>query len=233
MFVIPYDVGPYRLTPATFHLQRTAYLCYFPEEAELVRDACGTGSQDLQPGGKDLGAPFFFVSNNAYGSARKISGGVEGDAADVERWLAAWEPAIVAEYLPRLRLPLPSYDDLALRFEEIRPYLETVSKRPNLNGLIYCARKYNRDGVRDFPSSQWANRFPIVSDSIESREAGVRLYYDWLRKTPPLLLRLYQLRGALLGCWCAPRLCHTMPLAVLANHYLEYVETPETAGDEQ
>jgi hypothetical protein len=39
----------------------------------------------------------------------------------------------------------------------------------------------------------------------------------WLRENAALFAALDELRGLVLGCWCAPRACHGDVLARLAN----------------
>lgn len=52
----------------------------------------------------------------------------------------------------------------------------------------------------------WGNPFTIGRDG--SREDVIRRYRDWILGQPELLVRLEELRGKVLGCWCRPRACH-------------------------
>ncbi|HEX5157649.1 MAG TPA: DUF4326 domain-containing protein [Ktedonobacterales bacterium] len=62
----------------------------------------------------------------------------------------------------------------------------------------------------------------------QSRGRHRSAYREWLLKTPALLERLPELRGKVLGCWCAPKggivgnlhgeTCHGEVLAWLADH---------------
>lgn len=61
----------------------------------------------------------------------------------------------------------------------------------------------------------WGNPFVIGRDG--DRETVIRRYEAWLLKQPHLLARLPELRGKVLGCWCAPQPCHGDVLVRLAN----------------
>lgn len=63
--------------------------------------------------------------------------------------------------------------------------------------------------------SKWGNKFVIGKDG--SREEVVAKYEEWLRQQPELMAALPELKGRVLGCWCAPQLCHGDVLARLAN----------------
>ena len=42
-------------------------------------------------------------------------------------------------------------------------------------------------------------------------------YRAWLLANPELLEKLPELKGKVLGCWCAPEACHGDILSELAN----------------
>ncbi len=68
--------------------------------------------------------------------------------------------------------------------------------------------------------SRWGNQFVIGEDG--TREEVVLLYKVWLRQwlhdRPDHLEELKrELRGKILGCWCAPLPCHGDVLAEIAN----------------
>lgn len=62
--------------------------------------------------------------------------------------------------------------------------------------------------------SKWGNSFVI---GILSREDVIAAYERWILKQPELLNSLDELRGKVLGCWCAPQACHGDVLVRLAN----------------
>lgn len=63
--------------------------------------------------------------------------------------------------------------------------------------------------------SDWGN--PFVEGRDGTRAEVVARYEEHLRSTPELLARLPDLRGLVLGCWCAPLACHADVLVRLAN----------------
>ncbi len=65
--------------------------------------------------------------------------------------------------------------------------------------------------------SEWGNPFVLTHES--QREAVLDQYRQWLfTQRPDLVERAkVELRGKVLGCWCAPRSCHADVLAEIAN----------------
>jgi hypothetical protein len=63
--------------------------------------------------------------------------------------------------------------------------------------------------------SKWGNPFEIGRDG--TREEVVRKYRLWILEQSDLLGDLHELRGKVLGCWCAPKFCHGDVLDLLAN----------------
>lgn len=69
---------------------------------------------------------------------------------------------------------------------------------------VYCGRP-----------SKWGNPFVIGKDG--TRDEVISKYQEWIKTQPDLLAALPELRGKVLGCWCAPQACHCDVLADLAN----------------
>lgn len=63
--------------------------------------------------------------------------------------------------------------------------------------------------------SKWGN--PFVVGTHGARGECIALYERWLRENDALFAALDELRGLVLGCWCAPRACHGDLLLRLAN----------------
>lgn len=62
----------------------------------------------------------------------------------------------------------------------------------------------------------WGNPFVVGRDG--NREEVIDLYRAWLFERPWLIDRARrELRGKVLGCWCAPLPCHADVLAEYAN----------------
>ena len=63
--------------------------------------------------------------------------------------------------------------------------------------------------------SKWGNPFVIGKDG--DREEVIAKYCDYIGSRPDLLAAVVELRGKVLGCWCAPKACHGDVLAELAD----------------
>lgn len=63
--------------------------------------------------------------------------------------------------------------------------------------------------------SPFGNPFLLGRDG--DRDAVCDAFATYLPTRPDLVRRLPELRGKLLGCWCAPARCHADTLAQLAN----------------
>jgi len=63
--------------------------------------------------------------------------------------------------------------------------------------------------------SKWGNPYRVGVDG--TREEVIAKYRAWLLKQPKLMAVLPELRGEVLGCWCAPEACHGDVLAEMAN----------------
>lgn len=71
--------------------------------------------------------------------------------------------------------------------------------------------------------SKWGNPFSHLSGTlakfrVSSREEAVKRYEEYLLSRPDLVAAAKrELRGKVLGCWCAPKPCHGDVLARIAN----------------
>jgi len=63
--------------------------------------------------------------------------------------------------------------------------------------------------------SKWGNPFEIGRDG--DRETVISKYREWLLTQSVLLAALPELKGKVLGCWCAPKACHGDVLSEMAN----------------
>lgn len=81
---------------------------------------------------------------------------------------------------------------------------------------IYIGRAMPKYGLT---ASPWANPFRIGRDG--TREEVVAKFEAYLLRSPGLMEHLPELRGRVLGCWCAPLSCHG---DVLARHAAETTE---------
>jgi hypothetical protein len=69
---------------------------------------------------------------------------------------------------------------------------------------VYCGRP-----------SIWGNPFEIGKDG--TRKEVIAKFKKYLLANEELVDKLPELRGKILGCWCAPKACHCDVLADLAN----------------
>lgn len=70
--------------------------------------------------------------------------------------------------------------------------------------------------------SRWGNPFSHVTPRREfrvaSRAEAIDRFEQWLLSQPDLVARVKrELRGKVLGCWCAPLRCHGEVLYRIAN----------------
>ena len=79
--------------------------------------------------------------------------------------------------------------------------------------VVHCKRQ--RFDVYIGRPSKWGNPFVIGKDG--SRDEVIKKYEAWLGTQPNLLVALPELRGKVLGCWCAPQACHGDVLVRLAG----------------
>ena len=88
---------------------------------------------------------------------------------------------------------------------------------------VHCKRErhhvYVGRNPKWLPPSKWGNRFVVGVHG--TREECVALHRadlrERLREEAALWASLDELRGLVLGCWCAPRSCHGDVLVWLAN----------------
>lgn len=62
---------------------------------------------------------------------------------------------------------------------------------------------------------KWGN--PFVIGQHGDRQLVIEKFRAWIATQPQLLADLHELRGKILGCYCAPKACHGDVLAELAD----------------
>lgn len=73
-----------------------------------------------------------------------------------------------------------------------------------MSQVVHCKKKpYD---VYIGRPSKWSNPFVIGGDG--TREDVIQKYEEWVRQQPHLIAALPELKGKVLGCWCAPKRCH-------------------------
>jgi len=79
--------------------------------------------------------------------------------------------------------------------------------------VVHC-KKEKYDVYIGRPS-KWGNPFNIGKDG--NREEVIRKYEEYLLSNKKLMNDIHELRGKILGCWCAPLACHGDILNKYAN----------------
>jgi hypothetical protein len=90
----------------------------------------------------------------------------------------------------------------------------SLPRSPRPQQLVVHCKKAKYDVYIGRPS-KWGNPFEIGRDG--DRETVIRKYREWVVTQPHLMAALPELRGKVLGCWCAPKACHGDVLSSLAN----------------
>ncbi len=80
---------------------------------------------------------------------------------------------------------------------------------------VHCKKK-RYDTYIGRPS-KWGNPFEIGKDG--TREEVIAKYEQYIRGRPDLLAALSELKGHILGCWCAPKPCHGDVLLRLIDEF--------------
>jgi Domain of unknown function (DUF4326) len=85
--------------------------------------------------------------------------------------------------------------------------------------VVHCKREpydiYIGRPNRGLPGSKWRNPFHIGRDG--DREEVITKFARWFVTQQQLVDALHELRGNVLGCWCAPNACHGHFLAYMAD----------------
>jgi uracil-DNA glycosylase family 4 len=94
----------------------------------------------------------------------------------------------------------------------VRPYVAHCKRAP-----------YDVYGGRPGP---WGNPWAVGRDG--SRQEVIDRFERYLLSSPALVAALPEIRGKVLGCWCAPQPCHCEVLAWHANFGTRELEEPTT-----
>lgn len=86
-----------------------------------------------------------------------------------------------------------------------------------MTGVVHCRRE--PCDIYIGRPSRWGNPFKVGRDG--AREEVIAKYRTYVLSRPDLVAVLPDLRGKVLGCWCAPEPCHGDVLAELARRLVE------------
>ncbi len=72
--------------------------------------------------------------------------------------------------------------------------------------------------------SIWGNPYSHLHGTkakfvVATREQAIEKYREYIESNPKLLMRLWELKGKILGCYCKPLSCHGDVLVELINKY--------------
>lgn len=98
------------------------------------------------------------------------------------------------------------------------PLVDAPTERPSGRRVVHCKR--GRHDVYIGRPSKWGNPFPVPSKNYDRIADPARIlerYEKYVRSRPDLMAALPELRGKVLGCWCAPHRCHGDVLVKLVD----------------
>lgn len=90
----------------------------------------------------------------------------------------------------------------------------------NLDTLLVNKKKTALFDVYIGRPGFWGNPIKLEIDDREGRLDCLLKYWAWLTKTESgaqHMLKVHELKGKILQCWCVPNLCHGHILVRLAN----------------
>jgi hypothetical protein len=96
---------------------------------------------------------------------------------------------------------------------------------------VYIGRLPAPEGAHAGSDGRWGNPFKAGRDG--TRQEVIAKYERWLLDQPELMRQLPDLRGKILGCWCAPKACHGDVLVRLSNAPIAKAPKPEQPKEEQ
>jgi hypothetical protein len=83
---------------------------------------------------------------------------------------------------------------------------------------VYIGHRCTRGGHNFREDSPWANPWaPALHAGLITRREACEQYLIHVLSSPELMRKLPELRGKILACWCAPKLCHGHVLLRLAG----------------
>ncbi len=89
--------------------------------------------------------------------------------------------------------------------------------------VVHCKREpydvyIGRPSKFGNPFTHIVDRNTLAQFVVANREEAVSAYEKWIRSQPELMAAAKkELKGKILGCWCAPLACHGDVLLKIAN----------------
>jgi len=103
---------------------------------------------------------------------------------------------------------------LGERFAWAEPLVANVARKEVYD--VYIGRT-----TRGYENSGWGNRHAVSGTSLKGRLSSIIACYDSLVEDKALHGRLDELNAKVLGCWCAPKLCHGHMLSIASHEGLD------------
>jgi O-acetyl-ADP-ribose deacetylase (regulator of RNase III) len=195
----------------------------YPDNFRVYRNACDLGFVRL---GRIFmyatnlpGNPRFILNFPTKGHWRDASrlGDIKAGLDDLRQFIADFKVRSIA--IPALGCGLGGLD-----WDDVRPLIaEALGDLSGVQVVVYPPRgvtslvvhcKKSRYDVYIGRPGLWGNPYAIGKDG--TRAEVITKYRRYLEDSPELMARLPELRGKILGCWCAPQPCHGDILAELA-----------------
>jgi hypothetical protein len=79
--------------------------------------------------------------------------------------------------------------------------------------VVHCQREpydvyIGRPSFWENPYTHHKTKKTLAKYVVRTREEAISRYRDWVMSQPKMLLKLEELQGKRLGCWCKPLQCH-------------------------
>ncbi|HLB22190.1 MAG TPA: DUF4326 domain-containing protein, partial [Solirubrobacteraceae bacterium] len=184
------------------------------ERAELARYSLSSGERILY--GQRIDGSVRITDEPAAGEGRTylVETGLERDGNDAMT-------ALVADYVQQAGQHdvVPVMNSASNRQEQVPSVTPSgrllVPREVKLGPPRTVHSKRERHHIYIGRPSKWGN--PFVVGRHGTRDECIALYEDWIVQQGELMAALGELRGAVLGCFCAPQACHGDVLLALAN----------------
>jgi hypothetical protein len=105
-----------------------------------------------------------------------------------------------------------------------------------MSKVVHCKREpydvyIGRPSKFGNPFTHIADRNTLAQFVVATREESIAAYEKWIRSQPELMAAAKkELKGKILGCWCAPLSCHGDVLLKIANE--EEIKIEGTCQDQ-
>ncbi len=107
--------------------------------------------------------------------------------------------------------------DVMPKKEKQQTVVVNVAKKYGEKDYVYIGRHCHYTGHKQ---SIWHNPFRIDKNDNQGRQKALERYEDHVRNNASLLVKLSELKGKRLGCWCKPLPCHGDVLVKLIHEFV-------------